>query len=102
VIDPLKIKALYEEGYGTRLIAKRLGCIRHTITYHLSRLQVPLRTAAEGQALYLARQVPRTEEERRIAQLQTYKKYDRMRRHLGKDLNKWERKLMLSLQRRMK
>jgi len=102
VIDPLRIKALYEEGYGERTIATMLDCSRGNIEHHLARLRIPKRTASEGQALYRARHTSLTEEERRIVQLQTYKKYDLLRRHLGRGLNKWERHLVLFRQRRMK
>ena len=102
MIDPLRIKALYEEGYGTPLIAKKLGRSRRTVRDHLTRMQLPMRSAAEGQAVYLARLVLLTEEERKIAHRTQDLEAKHRRRKLGKGLNKWERKLMLSLQRRMK
>ena len=102
MIDPLRIKALYEEGYGARLIAKKLGRSHRTIRDYLVRMQLPMRTAAEGQALYQARLVFLSEEERKIAHRRQNLEAMQRRRKLGKGLNKWERKLMLSLQRRMK
>jgi len=102
MIDPLRIKALYEEGYGTRLIAEKLGRSRRTIRDHLARMRLPMRTAAEGQALYHARLIILTKEERRIAQLQTYKKYDRLRRKVGKGLDHHQRKFIRTMLRRMK
>ena len=102
MIDPLRIKALYEEGYGTRQIAELLGCSRWNVTYHLTRMRLPMRTAAEGQALYRARHTSRTEKEIKEARLLTFKKAALLRRHLGRGLNKWERHLVLFRQRRMK
>ena len=102
MIDPLRIKALYEEGYGARLIAKKLGRSHRTIRDYLVRMQLPMRTAAEGQALYRARHTSRTEKEIKEARLLTFKKAALLRRHLGRGLNKWERHLVLFRQRRMK
>ena len=102
MIDPLQIKALYEEGHSLRTVAQMLSCNHMNVRRQLIRLGVPRRSHLEGQALYLARHTSLTEEERKIAQLRTYKKYDRTRRHLGKGINKWGRKIMLSLQRRKK